>query len=183
VIPVPDSGNFAAAGYARESGIPLDHGFTRNHYIGRTFINPTQEMRTFKVKIKLNPISEVVSGKRIIVVDDSIVRGNTSRSRVNLLRRAGAKEVHLRISCPPHISPCHYGIDFPSKNELIAAKCNMDEIKKFLSVDSLGYLSLDGMLGTVSFPKENYCTACFTGSYPTTLSDMADKFKLEQQAK
>src|SRR3989338_7547817 len=121
VVPIPDSGNFAAMGYSKQSGIPLAHGFTRNHYIGRTFINPVKEMRSFKVKIKLNPIPEIVGGKRVVVVDDSIVRGNTSKSRVKLLRRAGAKEVHLRISCPPHISPCYYGIDFPSKKELIAA--------------------------------------------------------------
>ncbi len=180
VIPVPDSGNFAALGFANESGIPLTHGFTRNHYVGRTFINPTQELRTFKLRIKLNPIKEVVAGKRVVVVDDSIVRGNTSRSRVKLLRSAGAKEVHLRVSCPPHISPCHYGIDFPSREELIAYKNTVEGIRKFLDVDSLGYLSLEGMLSAVSFPKENYCTACFTESYPTRLFDEADKFKLEQ---
>ncbi|MBI1978217.1 MAG: amidophosphoribosyltransferase [Candidatus Omnitrophica bacterium] len=181
VIPVPDSGNFAAMGYAKESGIPLAHGFTRNHYIGRTFINPMQEMRTFKVKIKLNPIQEIVSGQRVVVIDDSIVRGNTSQSRVRLLRKAGAKEVHMRISCPPHVSPCFYGIDFPSKKELIAANKSLDEIKKFLDVDSLGYLSHEGLLSAVSFPKENYCTACFTGTYPTKIFDEMDKFKLERK--
>ncbi|OGW86643.1 MAG: amidophosphoribosyltransferase [Omnitrophica bacterium RIFCSPHIGHO2_02_FULL_46_11] len=180
VIPVPDSGNFAALGYARESGIPLAHGFTRNHYVGRTFINPMQEMRTFKVKIKLNPIVEVVAGKRVVVVDDSVVRGNTSKSRVKLLRKAGAKEVHLRVSCPPHVSPCFYGIDFPSKEELIAYQKTNDKIKEFLDVDSLGYLSHEGLLKAVSFPKENYCTACFTGSYPTKIFDEMDKFKLER---
>jgi amidophosphoribosyltransferase len=183
VIPVPDSGNFAALGYARESGIPIEHGFTRNHYIGRTFINPTQEVRTLKVKIKLNPIEEIVSGKRVVVVDDSIVRGNTSKSRVKLLRKAGAKEVHMRISCPPHISPCHYGIDFPSKEELIASGHSLEEIKSFLKVDSLGYLSLDGMLSSVSFPRENYCAACFTESYPTEVFDQPNKYKLEQKVK
>lgn len=181
VIPVPDSGSFAALGYARESGIPLAHGFTRNHYIGRTFINPSQETRTFKVKIKLNPIKEMIQGKRVIVVDDSIVRGNTSKSRVRLLRRAGAKEVHLRISCSPHISPCYYGIDFPSREELIASGNSLNYIKKYLDVDSIGYLSHDGMLSAVSFPKENYCSACFTGKYPTKISDDMDKFKLEQE--
>ena len=181
VVPVPDSGNFAAMGFSEVSGIPLAHGFTRNHYIGRTFINPTQEARTFKVRIKLNPIREVVNGKRIVVVDDSIVRGNTSKSRVTLLRRAGAKEVHLRISCPPHISPCFYGIDFPSKKELIAANNTIDEIKKYLDVDSLGYLSEAGLLKAVSFPKEHYCTACFTGKYPTKILDQFDKFKLERK--
>ncbi|MBI4388165.1 MAG: amidophosphoribosyltransferase, partial [Candidatus Omnitrophica bacterium] len=170
-----------AVGFSKESGIPIAHGFTRNHYIGRTFINPTQESRTFKVKIKLNPIREIVNGKRIVVVDDSIVRGNTSKSRVTLLRRAGAKEVHLRISCPPHVSPCFYGIDFPSKKELIAANQTLEEIKKFLDVDSLGYLSENGLLSAVSFPKENYCTACFTGRYPTKIQDELDKFKLERK--
>ena len=181
VVPVPDSGNFAAVGFSEVSGIPLAHGFTRNHYIGRTFINPTQEARTFKVKIKLNPIREMVEAKRIVVVDDSIVRGNTSKSRVSLLRRAGAKEVHLRISCPPHISPCFYGIDFPSKKELIAANNSIEEIKKYIDVDSLGYLSEEGLLKAVSFPKENYCTACFTGKYPTAIEDELDKFKLERK--
>ncbi|PIQ86174.1 MAG: amidophosphoribosyltransferase [Candidatus Omnitrophica bacterium CG11_big_fil_rev_8_21_14_0_20_45_26] len=180
VIPVPDSGNFAAMGFSKKSGIPLAHGFTRNHYIGRTFINPVQEDRTFKVKIKLNPIRQAVEGKRLVVVDDSIVRGNTSRSRVALLRRAGAKEVHLRISCPPHISPCFYGIDFPSKDELIAANKSMAEIKGYLEVDSIGYLSVEGLLKSVSFPKESYCTACFTADYPTAIQDELDKFKLER---
>lgn len=181
VIPVPDSGNFAAMGYAKVSGIPLAYGFTRNHYIGRTFIQPLQSTRTFKVKIKLNPIVEVVSGKRIVVIDDSIVRGNTSKSRVKLLRKAGAKKVHMRISCPPHISPCYYGIDFPSREELIAYQNPLEKIKEFLDVDSLGYVSHEGLLSAISFPKENYCTACYTGSYPTRLFDEADKFKLEHR--
>lgn len=185
VIPVPDSGNFAALGYSRESGIPLAHGFTRNHYIGRTFINPTQSVRTLKVKIKLNPIREVVAGKRVVVVDDSIVRGNTSRSRVKLLRRAGAKEVHMRISCPPHISPCFYGIDFPSKEELLACTHSMDEIKNFLGVESIGYLSREGLLKAASGGrangKQSFCTACWTGEYPTALHDEVDKFKLERK--
>jgi len=181
VIPVPDSGNFAGMGFSKESGIPLAHGFTRNHYIGRTFINPTQEARTFGVKIKLNAIREVVGGKRIVVVDDSIVRGNTSKSRVKLLRRAGAREIHMRISCPPHISPCFYGIDFPSKQELIAANYSIDEIRKYLEVDSIGYLSEKGLLEAVSLPKDQYCTACFTGRYPTKVFDELDKFKLERK--
>lgn len=185
VIPVPDSGNFAALGYSSESGIPLAHGFTRNHYIGRTFINPTQSVRTLKVKIKLNPIRDVVEGKRVVVVDDSIVRGNTSRSRVKLLRRAGAKEVHMRISCPPHISPCFYGIDFPSKEELLASTHSIEEIKKFLDVDSIGYLSGEGLLRAVSGDrpdlKRNFCTACWTGEYPTPLFNEVDKFKLERK--
>lgn len=181
VVPVPDSGNFAAMGYAKESGIPLAHGFTRNHYIGRTFINPTQEMRTFKVRIKLNPIEEIIDGKRVVVIDDSIVRGNTSKSRVALLRKAGAKEVHMRISCPPHISPCYYGIDFPSKQELIACQYPIEKIKEYLNVDSLGYLTEEGLLSAISFPKENYCTACFTEKYPTKIMDEMNKFKLERK--
>ncbi|MBN1687805.1 MAG: amidophosphoribosyltransferase [Candidatus Omnitrophica bacterium] len=183
VIPVPDSGNFAAMGFSKASGISLGHGFTRNHYIGRTFINPVQEARSFKVKIKINPIRKVVEGKRIVVVDDSIVRGNTAKSRVSLLRRAGAREVHMRISCPPHISPCYYGIDFPSKEELLACNKSMEEIKKFLDVDSLGYLSLEGMLAATSKGPHEFCTACFTGNYPTEIPDGGDKFKLEKKRK
>lgn len=179
VVPVPDSGNFAALGYAKESGILLAHGFTRNHYVGRTFINPSQSARTLKVKIKLNPIRAAVEGKRVIVVDDSIVRGNTARSRVKLLRRAGAREVHMRISCPPHMSPCYYGIDFPSKAELLACNNTMDEIKTFLDVESIGYLSVDGMLAATSQPKNDFCAACFTGQYPTLIYDDLDKLKLE----
>lgn len=181
VIPVPDSGNFAAAGYARESGILLGHGFTRNHYIGRTFISPTESARAIKVKIKLNPIREMIQGRRVVVVDDSIVRGNTARSRVALLRKAGAKEVHMRISCPPHISPCYYGIDFPSKEELLACNMGMEEIKKFLDVDSLGYLSVEGMLAAAGRDKSDYCAACFTGKYPTPIFDDVNKLKLEQK--
>lgn len=181
VIPVPDSGNFAAMGFSKESGIPLGHGFIRNHYIGRTFISPSQASRSLKVKIKLNPIKEVVDGKRVVVVDDSIVRGNTAKSRVRLLRKAGAKEVHMRISCPPHVSPCFYGIDFPSKSELLANNNTMDEIKKFLEVDSIGYLSLDGMLTAATQPADHFCSACFTGKYPTPVSDEVDKLKLEKK--
>ena len=185
VVPVPDSGNFAALGFSAESGIPLAHGFTRNHYIGRTFINPTQSVRMLKVKIKLNPIQEVVGGKRVVVVDDSIVRGNTSKSRVKLLRKAGAKEVHMRISCPPHISPCFYGIDFPSKSELLACTHSLDEIQQFLDVDSIGYLSHEGLLEAASGGDEtlktSFCTACWTGKYPTALYDEVDKFKLERK--
>jgi len=180
VVPVPDSGNFAAIGYAKESGIPLAHGFTRNHYIGRTFISPSQSMRTLKVKIKLNPIREIVAGQRVVVIDDSIVRGNTSKSRVSLLRRAGASEVHMRISCPPHISPCYYGIDFPSKQELIACNKSMEEIKAFLEVDSIGYLSIEGMLQATTRKPTDFCTACFNGQYPTKVADSTDKFKLEK---
>ncbi|MFZ5801940.1 MAG: amidophosphoribosyltransferase [Candidatus Omnitrophota bacterium] len=180
VVSVPDSGNFAALGYARKSGIPLAHGFTRNHYIGRTFIDPSVNARSLKVKIKLNPIRDIVKGRRVVVVDDSVVRGNTARSRVRLLRKAGAKEVHLRISCPPHISPCFYGIDFPSKAELLACNKNMDEIRQFLDVDSIGYLSVKGMLEATTQASSSFCTACFTGEYPTRLYEGLDKFSLEK---
>ncbi len=181
VIPVPDSGSFAALGYSRESGIPYSHGFIRNHYIGRTFISPSEAGRILKVKIKLNPIRQVVDGKRVIVVDDSIVRGNTAKNRVKLLRAAGAKEVHMRISCPPHISPCFYGIDFPSKKELLAANKSIEEITKFLNVDSLGYLSLQGMLGATTQDPRDFCSACFSGKYPTKIYDADDKYKLESK--
>jgi len=183
VVPVPDSGNFAALGYSKESGISLAHGFIRNHYIGRTFISPSEAGRSLKVKIKLNPIRQFVDGKRVIVVDDSIVRGNTAKNRVKLLRAAGAKEVHMRISCPPHMSPCFYGIDFPSKKELLAANSSVAEIKKFLDVETLGYLSLDGMLGATTQNAGDFCAACFTGKYPTEIVDEVDKFKLENKRK
>jgi len=181
VIPVPDSGSFAAMGYSRESGIPYSHGFIRNHYIGRTFISPSEAGRILKVKIKLNPIRQVVDGKRVIVVDDSIVRGNTAKNRVKLLRSAGAKEVHMRISCPPHVSPCFYGIDFPSKKELLAANKSIEEITKFLNVDTLGYLSLEGMLGSTTQDPKDFCAACFSGKYPTKIYDADDKYKLEHK--
>jgi amidophosphoribosyltransferase len=180
VIPVPDSGNFAALGYSRASGIPFAFGFTRNHYIGRTFILPEQAAREFKVRIKLNPLKEMIRGQRVIIVDDSIVRGNTARSRVRELRTAGAREVHMRVSCPPHRSPCYYGIDFPKKEELLANNYSMEEIKKFLDVESIGYLSEEGLLSAVTaFPKDHYCTACFTGKYPTPVEPDTDKFAFE----
>lgn len=179
VIPVPDSGNFAAIGYARESGIPYRAGFTRNHYIGRTFIGPVKQKRGFRVRIKLNPVSEVLKGKRVVVVDDSIVRGNTARCRVKALREAGAKEVHLRISCPPHISPCFYGIDFPDKEDLIAANHSIAEIKKFLEVDSIGYLTIDSLLSTVTaHPKDHYCVSCFSDKHPLAPKGGFGKFAL-----
>lgn len=180
VIAVPDSGNFAALGYAHESGIPFGFGFTRNHYIGRTFINPKQSQREFKVKIKINPIKEFVQGKRVVVIDDSIVRGNTSKSRVKVLRQAGAKEVHLRISCPPHKYPCYYGIDFPEKNELIANRMSIDEIAQYLEVNSLGYLSHEGMLDALDNKKDSFCTACFSGKYDVNYDDEFRKDDLER---
>lgn len=180
VIPVPDSGQFAAIGYARQSGLPFRNGFTRNHYIGRTFIQPTKVGREFKVKMKLNPIPEMLKDQRVVVVDDSIVRGNTARSRVRAIRKAGAKEVHLRISCPPHKFPCYYGIDFPDPNELLANQKSMDEIRKFLDADSVGYLSIEGMLKAVSGAKDEYCTCCFSGQYPVPVKDHFDKHTIEK---
>jgi amidophosphoribosyltransferase len=166
VVPVPDSGMYAALGYARESGIPFALGLTRNHYVGRTFIEPKQSIRHFGVKIKLNPVRDVVAGKRVILVDDSIVRGTTSRKIVRMLRDAGAHEVHLRISSPPTRHSCHYGIDTPTRQELIAATHDNEAIRKFVEADSLGYLSPEGMLEAFGRPQQAVCTACFTGIYP-----------------
>ena len=179
VIPVPDSGNSAALGFSLESGIPLEYGIIRNHYVGRTFIQPSQGMRDFKVRVKFNFVKEILEGKRVVVVDDSIVRGTTSKVRVKNLRQAGAKEVHLRISCPSHKFPCAYGIDFPTKEELLANKYSTEEIRKYLDCDSVGYLSLEGMLKCVSSPKENYCAACWTGKYPVAFSGV-DKYHAEK---
>lgn len=180
VVPVPDSGTSAALGYSHESGIPLDWGVIRNHYVGRTFIQPEQEIRDLGVKIKFNILKDVVRGKRVIIVDDSIVRGTTSRKRVKNFRQAGAREVHLRISCPPHRFPCLYGIDFHRPEELIANRYSLDEIRRFMDVDSLGYLSLEGMLSCVKYPKSDYCTACWAGNYSVKPEKMHGKFSLEQ---
>ncbi len=166
VVPVPDSGNYAAQGYSEASGIPLGHAFVRNHYIGRTFLQPSQMIRDFDVRVKLNLIADAVRGKRVVVVDDSIVRGTTARARVVNLRECGAREVHLRISCPPHRFPCHYGIDFPDPDELLANRMTHAEIEKFLGVDSLAYLSVDDMIAATGWPKDSFCSACFTGDYP-----------------
>ncbi|MGD1001079.1 MAG: amidophosphoribosyltransferase [Candidatus Brocadiia bacterium] len=179
VVPIPDGGNSAAIGYSRESGIPLDYGFIRNHYIGRTFIQASQAQRSIGVAIKLSPVEEVVRGKRVIVVDDSIVRGTTSRAKLAQLRDAGARELHMRVTCPPHCHPCYYGIDFQAKRELIAARSPLEEIRRFLKLDSLGYLSVDGMLSCVKPPKENYCAACFTGEYAVPPCAEDGKFSLE----
>lgn len=165
VISVPDSGNSAAIGYARASGIPYDRGLIRNHYVGRTFINPRQSDRVTGVDVKLNPVRRVIRGRRVVVVDDSIIRGTTSRGRIRMLRRAGAKEIHMRVSCPPTRHPCFYGIDFPTTTELLAADRDLDAIRDFLELDSIGYLSVEGLLSSVSGPPENYCTACWTGDY------------------
>ena len=169
VMPVPDSGMFAAMGFARELGIPLDMGFTRNHYVGRTFIDPGHATRAAMVMRKLQPIPEAIQGKKVCVVEDSIVRGTTSKARIKALREAGAVEVHMRISCPPHRFACFFGIDFPEEESLIANRYSVKEIEKILDLDSLGYLSVEGMLGCVTaHPPTDYCTACFTGDYPVT---------------
>jgi amidophosphoribosyltransferase len=175
VIAIPDSGMPAAIGYAEESGIPFQLGMIRNHYVGRTFIEPAQSIRHFGVKIKLNPVREVMAGKRVIVVDDSIVRGTTSRKIVKMVRDAGAKEVHMRISSPPTAFPCYYGIDTPTRKELIASSHTIDEITKYITADTLGYLSPEGMRKTVSCPITGdcpYCDACFTGNYPIRFPKM-----------
>lgn len=165
VVPVPDGGVPAAIGYSQESGIPYEMGIMRNHYIGRTFIEPTQEMRDLKVKMKLSPITHLIKGKRIIVIDDSIVRGTTSRRIIRMLKEAGAAEVHMRISSPPTTDPCFYGVDTPDKDKLIAANMRTQEICDYIEADSLAYLSTDALMRSVSYDRENYCTACFTGDY------------------
>jgi amidophosphoribosyltransferase len=185
-VPVPDSGLYAALGYAQESGIPFEFGLVRNHYVGRTFIEPKQTIRNFGVKVKLNPVRGIVSGKRVILIDDSIVRGTTSKKIVIMLKQCGAKEVHMRISSPPTTGPCYYGIDTPQRRELIASSKSIDEIRNFIEADTLGYLSEEGMLKSVGAgvlagpagetpaathdPARLYCAACFTGKYPI-LSD------------
>jgi len=182
VVPVPDSGNYAALGYSEQSGIPYAQAFVRNHYIGRTFLQPTQLIRNFGVRVKLNLIKESVKGKRVIVIDDSIVRGTTARARVVNLREAGAKEVHIRISCPPHRFPCHYGIDFPDKKDLIANQMTRAEITKYLGADSLGYLDVDSMVRACRIPSDQFCLACFTGSHPITVDEKLSKLTIENAA-
>jgi amidophosphoribosyltransferase len=175
VVPVPDSGVTAALGYAEEARIPFRFGLIRNHYVGRTFIEPEQRVRDFGVRLKLNPVHNLLEGKRVILIDDSIIRGTTSRKIVRMVRGAGAKEVHLRISCPPTISPCFYGVDTPSKRELIAANNSIEEIRRYIEADSLAYLSLDGLLGAVQDQgRTGHCTACYTGDYPTQWVDVED---------
>lgn len=179
VMPIPDSGNYAALGFAEKLGLPFEMGIIRNHYVGRTFIQPSATIRDFGVKVKLNPVKDLLKGKRVVVIEDSIVRGTTSRTRIRNLREAGAKEVHMRVSCPPHRFPCYYGIDFPTKEELIACDHSIEEIRKFIGLDSLAYLSLEGMLKAMPQPKDNFCLACFNGDYPVSVPPATGKFTLE----
>jgi amidophosphoribosyltransferase len=166
VVPVPDSGVCAALGYAEESGIPFNMGLIRNHYVGRTFIEPRQSIRHFGVRVKLNPVRSILAGKRVVLVDDSIVRGTTSRKLVRMVKAAGAREVHMRISCPPTVSPCFYGVDTPRRAELIAATHTLEEIRTYVGADTLAYLSLEGLLSAVGERRGSYCTSCYTGEYP-----------------
>jgi amidophosphoribosyltransferase len=174
VVGVPDSGLTAALGYARESGIPMQFGLVRNHYVGRTFIEPEQRVRDFGVKLKLNPVRRLLAGKRVILIDDSIVRGTTSQKIVRLVRDAGATEVHIRISCPPTTSPCYYGVDTPQRRHLIAARKSVEEVREFIGADSLAYLSLEGLRASCGEPvgDPHYCTSCYTGKYPTDFVDL-----------
>ncbi len=181
IIPVPDSGNCAALGYSMESGIPYEMAFVRNHYIGRSFLQPSQLIRDFNVRVKLNIIAELVREKRVVVVDDSIVRGTTCKARVNTLKEAGAKEVHVRVSCPPHMNPCVYGIDFPDRNKLMAANHTLDGICKYLKADSLHYLSVEGMVAATGHPKNNFCMACYDGRYPVPYDPTVDKSTIERR--
>ncbi len=179
VISVPDSSNTAAVGYSRRSGIKFELGLIRNHYVGRTFIQPGQGMRDFKVRVKFNTVNGVLKGRRVVLVDDSIVRGTTLKNLVGMIRKAGAAEVHVRISSPPITSPCYYGMDFPTKSELVANRMNPDELCKYVAADSLKYLSVQGLLKSVSHDKGGYCTACFSGDYPILPEKIGDKHDME----
>jgi len=174
VVPVPDSGVAAAIGYAAQSGINYRQGLVRNHYVGRTFIEPKQSIRSFGVRIKLNPVRHLIEDRSVVLVDDSIVRGTTSKKIVRMVREAGAKEVHMRISCPPTISPCFYGVDTPNKSDLIAAQLPIEEIRRFIEADSLGYLSLEGMLAATGISADSSCVACWTAHYPTRITREAE---------
>jgi len=180
VVPIPDSGVCAALGFSEESGIPFEMAIIRNHYVGRTFIQPSQKVRDLSVKVKLNPIRDILRGKRVVIIEDSIVRGTTSRVRVRNIREAGASEVHMRVSCPPHRFPCFYGIDFPTREELIASNHTVEEIRDYLNLDSLGYLSLEGMLSSMPLVRENFCVCCFTGEYPVPVEPETSKEMFER---
>jgi amidophosphoribosyltransferase len=181
IIPVPDSGVCAALGYSEQSGIPFEMAFIRNHYVGRSFLQPTQLIRDFDVRVKLNLISSLVEGKRVVIVDDSIVRGTTCKTRVKTLKEAGAKEVHVAVSCPPHQNPCVYGIDFPDRSKLMAANHSVDEIRKYLNADSLHYLSQTGMVKATGLTKESFCMACYDGNYPVPYDPILDKHIIERR--
>jgi amidophosphoribosyltransferase len=181
VLPVPDSGNCAALGYSLESSIPYEMAFVRNHYVGRSFLQPSQLIRDFDVRVKLNLIEELVKDKRVIVVDDSIVRGTTCKARVNNLKEAGAKEVHVLVSCPPHMNPCVYGIDFPDRSKLMAANHSQEEIRKYLNADSLCYLSQAGMVKATGLPANSFCMACYDGNYPVPFDPAVDKHIIERR--
>ena len=181
VVPVPDSGVAAAIGYSAESGLPFRQALIRNHYVGRTFIEPSQAIRDFGVKLKLNPVRCLLQGQRVVLVDDSIVRGTTSRKIVRMVRQAGAREVHLRISCPPTVSPCFYGVDTPTRSELIGSDHNVEEIRRFVEADSLGYLSLGSLRKAVGDERHEYCYACYTGDYPTELVNIEELIAARQK--
>ena len=181
VVPVPDSGNCAALGFSLQSGIPYEQAFVRNHYIGRSFLQPSQLIRDFNVRVKLNIIPDLVKGKRVVIVDDSIVRGTTCKSRVNNLKEAGAKEVHVRVSCPPHMNPCVYGIDFPDRSKLMAANHSIIEMCSYLNADSLAYLSVEGMVKATGLPGDSFCLACYDGRYPVPYDPCVDKEIIERR--
>ena len=181
VVPVPDSGNCAALGYSLESGIPYEMAFVRNHYVGRSFLQPSQLIRDFNVRVKLNLIADLVRDRRVIIVDDSIVRGTTCKARVNNLKEAGAREVHVMVSCPPHMNPCVYGIDFPDRGKLMAANFSRDEIRQYLNADSLHYLSQDGMVRATGLPATAFCMACYDGDYPVPYNPTLDKHIIERR--
>jgi amidophosphoribosyltransferase len=180
VVPVPDSGTSAAIGYAEQSRIPFDMGIVKSHYVGRTFISPDQKLRELEVKLKLAIVPETVAGRRVVLVDDSIVRGTTTRGKIRTLRQAGAKEIHMRVSCPPIRHPCFYGIDFPTKEELLANGRDLEQIRDFLEVDSVGYISLEGLLSCASLPGDHYCTACWSGKYRIPVDVALNKFSMER---
>jgi amidophosphoribosyltransferase len=179
VMPFPDSGNYAALGYAQKSGIPLEMGVIRNHYVGRTFIEPSQSMRDFGVKVKLNPVKELLKNRRVLIIEDSIIRGTTARTRVKTLREIGAKEVHMLVSCPPHRFPCYYGIDFSTKGELIAASKTVKEIESFVGLDSLEYLGIDNFSKAIDIARKDLCLACFNGDYPVPIDESFTKHCFE----
>lgn len=181
VVPVPDSGNCAALGYSLESGIEYQMAFVRNHYVGRSFLQPSQLIRDFNVRVKLNLIPSLVKDQRVIVIDDSIVRGTTCKARVTQLKEAGAKEVHVLVSCPPHMNPCVYGIDFPDRSKLMAANYTLQEIQKYLNADSLAYLSSEGLVKATGLPKRSFCMACFDGNYPVPYDPLVDKHIMERR--